>query len=68
MKDDWRYYLATAVHHCKELVFGLEEKNTTKVDLSADIAAVAGAKAALSVDDRQQVTAHSDRKLGYGSS
>jgi hypothetical protein len=66
MKDDWRYYLATAVHHCTDLVFGLEEKNKTKVDLSASIAAMADAKASLSVDGNQQVTAHSNRRLAYG--
>ena len=36
MKDAWRYYLAIGVHHCKELVFELAEKNETKVDLSVD--------------------------------
>jgi hypothetical protein len=66
MKDDCRYYLATGVHHCKELIFELAEKNKTKVDLSADVAKIAGAKAALSVDGNQQVTARTDRKLAYG--
>jgi hypothetical protein len=66
MKDEYRYYLATGVHHCTSLIFELAEKNNTKIDLSADVAKIAGAKASLTVDGNRQVTARADRKLAYG--
>ncbi|MEO6525317.1 MAG: hypothetical protein ABIP93_01700 [Gemmatimonadaceae bacterium] len=66
MRDDAKYYIAQGVHSCTSLTFDALDKRGGKVDLSADVAAVAGANASLSVDKDRTVTAKSDVPLAYG--
>ena len=66
MKDGYRYFIATGVHSCKQLTFEALDKNMTKIDLSADVANLGGAKAGLTVNKDGQITAASDKVLAYG--
>ena len=66
MKPDYRYFIASGVHHCTQLTFEALTKNMAKVDLSAEVAALGAAKAGVSVNHDRQVVAKSDRTLVYG--
>lgn len=66
MKEDYRYYIATGVHYCKQLTFEVLDQNMAKVNLSADVVALGGGKAGLSVNKERQITATSERTLAYG--
>jgi hypothetical protein len=66
MKTGWRYYITTGVQYCNQIKFEATDKTMTKIDLSADIPAIAAGKAGLSVDKDRRMTATSDRILAYG--
>lgn len=66
MKDGCRYYIATGVHYCNKLTFEALDKNSAKVDLSADVAVIASGKIGLSVEKDRVITAISDKRLAYG--
>lgn len=66
MKEDYRYYIASGVHHCKELTFEVFDENMVKIDASADVVALGGAKAGLAANKDRQITATSNKTLAYG--
>lgn len=66
MREGYRYYIATAVHFCKELTFEVLDQNLAKVNLEAEVMALGGGNAGLSVNNERQITARSDRTLAYG--
>lgn len=66
MKDGYRYYLATAVHHCTQLTFEALDENKAKIDLGAAIVGMGGAEAGLALNGNGQLTASSDKLLAYG--
>jgi len=66
MKDDFRYYVATGVHFCKQLTFEALNKSMGKIDLSAEISALGGGKVGLAASSERQVTATSKKTLAYG--
>jgi hypothetical protein len=66
MRDDCRYYIATAVHSCSSLTFEVLDKKEGKINLAAEIEALGGAKANLEASKDGQITAKSDKKLVYG--
>jgi hypothetical protein len=66
MKDGYRYFIATGVHTCKQLTFEALDKTMTKIDMSADVANLGGAKAGLTINKDGQITAASDKVLVYG--
>lgn len=66
MRDDYRYYIATAVHSCTELTFELLDKQEGRINVAAEIDQLGGAKANLEASKDGQITAKSDKKLVYG--
>jgi len=66
MKEGCRYYIATGVQCCSQITFEAFDKNMAKIDLAADVPAVAAGKAGLSIDKDRQITATSDKTLAYG--
>jgi hypothetical protein len=65
MRDDAKYYIARGVHTCTALTFEALDKHGGKVDLTAEVAAIGGGNASVSVDKDRTVTAKAAMPLAY---
>lgn len=66
MRPGCRYYIVTAVHRSDQISFTAVDEHSAQLDVSAEVAAIGGANAAIKSSGNGEMTAESDTSLVYG--